>query len=172
MRIQQAGKNASGQTHYLSLSGFEIYGQVTSVCEDLGKAAREAEAHLRKQRRLLKAQMLKYITVGARVVRGIDWKWRDQDGNPPGEGTVTGELHSGWIDVTWDHGGSNSYRMGAEGKYDLKLSSNYDVVEGNAAKSATTNAGKEILSFCFYFLETKGTLYLFFFKMTDVTSFG
>lgn len=38
-----------------------------------------------------------------------------------GEGTVTGELHNGWIDVTWDHGGSNSYRMGAEGKYDLKL---------------------------------------------------
>jgi len=38
-----------------------------------------------------------------------------------GEGTVTGELHNGWIDVTWDHGGSNSYRMGAEGKYDLRL---------------------------------------------------
>lgn len=32
---------------------------------------------------------------GARVVRGIDWKWRDQDGNPPGEGTITGELHNG-----------------------------------------------------------------------------
>lgn len=30
-------------------------------------------------------------------------------------------LFSGWIDVTWDHGGSNSYRMGAEGKFDLKL---------------------------------------------------
>lgn len=28
VRIQQNGKNASGQTHYLSLSGFEIYGQV------------------------------------------------------------------------------------------------------------------------------------------------
>lgn len=38
-----------------------------------------------------------------------------------GEGTVTGELHNGWIDVTWDHGASNSYRMGAEGKYDLRL---------------------------------------------------
>lgn len=38
-------------------------------------------------------------------------------------GTVTGELHNGWIDVTWDHGGSNSYRMGAEGKFDLKLAS-------------------------------------------------
>lgn len=37
IRIQQTGKNASGQTHYLSLSGFEIYGSVTGVCEDLGK---------------------------------------------------------------------------------------------------------------------------------------
>lgn len=151
VRIQQAGKNASGQTHYLSLSGFEIYGQVVSVCEDLGKAAREAEAHLRKQRRLLKAQMLKHVTVGARVVRGIDWKWRDQDGNPAGEGTVTGELHSGWIDVTWDHGGSNSYRMGAEGKYDLKLSPNFDV-EGNAAKLATASAGKEFSQKHVFFL--------------------
>ena len=36
IRIQQTGKNASGQTHYLSLSGFEIYGAVTGVCDDLG----------------------------------------------------------------------------------------------------------------------------------------
>jgi hypothetical protein len=38
IRLQQTGKNASGQTHYLSLSGFEIYGTVTGVCEDLGNA--------------------------------------------------------------------------------------------------------------------------------------
>lgn len=139
IRIQQCGKNASGQTHYLSLSGLEIYGQITSVCDDLGKAAKEADAHLKKQRKLLKAQMLKHITVGARVVRGMDWKWRDQDGNPPGEGTVTGELHSGWIDVTWDHGGSNSYRMGAEGKYDLKLAPGYDVEGASANKPNPIN---------------------------------
>lgn len=36
IRLQQNGKNASGQTHYLSLSGFEIYGAVTGVCDDLG----------------------------------------------------------------------------------------------------------------------------------------
>lgn len=36
IRIQQSGKNASGQTHYLSLSGFEVYGTVTGICEDLG----------------------------------------------------------------------------------------------------------------------------------------
>lgn len=34
------GKNASGQTHYLSLSGLELYGTVTAVCEDqLGEGA-------------------------------------------------------------------------------------------------------------------------------------
>jgi hypothetical protein len=64
-----------------------------------GKAAKEAEANLRRQRRLLRTQVLKHLLVGARVVRGLDWKWRDQDGNPPGEGTVTGELHNGMCDV-------------------------------------------------------------------------
>nr|CAD7405775.1 unnamed protein product [Timema poppensis] len=145
IRLQQTGKNASGQTHYLSLSGFEIYGTVTGVCEDLGKAAKEAEANIRRQRRMLRTQVLKHLLVGARVVRGLDWKWRDQDGNPPGEGTVTGELHNGWIDVTWDHGGSNSYRMGAEGKYDLRLAPvlETDMLTGAAViASATSNAAK------------------------------
>ncbi|XP_072283710.1 E3 ubiquitin-protein ligase HECTD1 isoform X3 [Pyxicephalus adspersus] len=96
IRIKQTGKNASGQTHYLSLSGFELYGSVTGVCEDqLGKAAKEAEANLRRQRRLVRSQVLKYMVPGARVIRGIDWKWRDQDGSAQGEGTVTGELHNG-----------------------------------------------------------------------------
>nr|CAD7398862.1 unnamed protein product [Timema cristinae] len=145
IRLQQTGKNASGQTHYLSLSGFEIYGTVTGVCEDLGKAAKEAEANIRRQRRMLRTQVLKHLLVGARVVRGLDWKWRDQDGNPPGEGTVTGELHNGWIDVTWDHGGSNSYRMGAEGKYDLRLAPvlETDMLTGaSVIASATANAAK------------------------------
>ncbi|XP_036397800.1 E3 ubiquitin-protein ligase HECTD1 isoform X6 [Megalops cyprinoides] len=127
VRIRQMGKNASGQTHYLSLSGLELYGTVSGVCEDqLGKAVKEAEANLRRQRRIFRSQVMKYIVPGARVVRGIDWKWRDQDGTPAGEGTVTGEAHNGWIDVTWDAGGSNSYRMGAEGKFDLKLAPGYD----------------------------------------------
>lgn len=38
VRLQQAGKNASGQTHYLSLSGLELYGTVIrGVEEPLGK---------------------------------------------------------------------------------------------------------------------------------------
>ena len=30
-------------------------------------------------------------------------------------------LCTGWVEVQWDHGSANSYRMGAEGKYDLEL---------------------------------------------------
>lgn len=50
---------------------------------------------MRRQRRVLRTHVLKQMMPGARVVRGMDWKWRDQDGNPPGEGTVTGDLHNG-----------------------------------------------------------------------------
>ncbi|RLU17868.1 hypothetical protein DMN91_010107 [Ooceraea biroi] len=62
------------------------------------------------------------MKIGTRVVRGADWKWGDQDGPPPGVGRVIGELgEDGWIRVQWDNGATNSYRMGKEGKYDLKL---------------------------------------------------
>ncbi|EDW86666.2 uncharacterized protein Dwil_GK23521 [Drosophila willistoni] len=129
IRIQQNGRNASGQTHYLSLSGFEIYGKVVGVCEDIGRSVKEAEAKIRRERRQIRAQ-LKHLTAGARVVRGVDWRWEDQDGFS--EGTITGEIHNGWIDVKWDHGVRNSYRMGAEGKYDLKLANceNLSIFEG------------------------------------------
>ncbi|XP_059157195.1 E3 ubiquitin-protein ligase HERC2-like isoform X2 [Physella acuta] len=62
------------------------------------------------------------MKVGTRVMRGVDWKWGDQDGPPPSLGHVIGELgEDGWIRVQWDTGSTNSYRMGKEGKYDLKL---------------------------------------------------
>uniref|UniRef100_A0A3B3D0M2 E3 ubiquitin-protein ligase HERC2 n=1 Tax=Oryzias melastigma TaxID=30732 RepID=A0A3B3D0M2_ORYME len=62
------------------------------------------------------------MKIGTRVMRGVDWKWGDQDGPPPGLGRVIGELgEDGWIRVQWDTSSTNSYRMGKEGKYDLKL---------------------------------------------------
>ncbi|KAK3907967.1 E3 ubiquitin-protein ligase HERC2 [Frankliniella fusca] len=67
-------------------------------------------------------EMAARIKVGSRVVRGADWKWSDQDGNPPGEGRVVAALgDDGWVRVQWDSGSTNSYRMGKEGKYDLRL---------------------------------------------------
>jgi hypothetical protein len=59
--------------------------------------------------------------VGARVIRGHDWKWENQDGGLSGVGSVQGEISEGWVDVRWDHGESNRYRMGAQNCYDLKL---------------------------------------------------
>ncbi|XP_052077229.1 E3 ubiquitin-protein ligase HERC2-like isoform X2 [Mytilus californianus] len=62
------------------------------------------------------------MKIGTRVVRGVDWKWGDQDGPAPSMGRVIGELgEDGWIRIQWDTGSTNSYRMGKEGKYDLKL---------------------------------------------------
>ena len=86
-----------------------------------GKAAREVEAAVKSQRRHIKQNVMKKLAIGVRVTRGVDWKWRDQDGTPYACGTITGKLRNGWIEVQWDHGGANSYRMGDEGKYDLQL---------------------------------------------------
>ncbi|GMR47420.1 hypothetical protein PMAYCL1PPCAC_17615 [Pristionchus mayeri] len=55
-----------------------------------------------------------------RVTRGPDWAWAEQDGGEGAEGTVMGPPEAGWIDIHWmGNGYSNSYRWGADGKYDL-----------------------------------------------------
>ena len=126
MRIMQGGKNSSNQTCYISISGLELYGTVLRGCEDeVGRAAREVEAINKRQRRKVKSQV-RNLVKGARVVRGPDWKWRDQDGGVGSVGTITGNLHDGWVDVCWDNEQTNSYRMGAEAKYDLQLSPDYE----------------------------------------------
>lgn len=49
-----------------------------------------------RHRKVVRQHMnIRALPVGTRVVRGPDWKWRDQDGNPPCEGTVTGDIHNG-----------------------------------------------------------------------------
>ena len=63
-----------------------------SLCP--GKAAREVEAALRRQRRLIRTQMLKHLTVGSKMVRGMDWKWKDQEGLG-GEVLVAGDVQNG-----------------------------------------------------------------------------
>ncbi|PIK54292.1 putative E3 ubiquitin-protein ligase HERC2 [Apostichopus japonicus] len=86
------------------------------------------------------------MKVGTRVVRGQDWKWGDQDGPPPSEGRVIGELgEDGWIRVQWDTGSTNSYRMGKEGKYDLKLAGPPPVMEQiDDEKDCVINPGEKV----------------------------
>lgn len=60
--------------------------------------------------------------VGMRVVRGPGWEWENQDGGKGSAGTIIDEPSGeGWVSVTWDKGGTYSYRVGAEGKYDLAM---------------------------------------------------
>ena len=55
-----------------------------------------------------------------------------KDGPPPSEGRVIGELgEDGWIRVQWDNGSTNSYRMGKEGKYDLRLADPPQITESD-----------------------------------------
>jgi len=61
-----------------------------------------------------------YMVVGARVIRGVDWKWGNQDGGIGGIGTITVDINSsGWLQVKWDNDHHNSYRIGNSRKYDL-----------------------------------------------------
>lgn len=69
--------------------------------------------------------MVKTADVGARVSRGPDWKWGDQDGGPGKKGTVLALAEAGWgkimhgnsfheacfaVSVQWENGNKNSYR--------------------------------------------------------------
>ncbi|XP_055600343.1 probable E3 ubiquitin-protein ligase HERC2 isoform X2 [Uranotaenia lowii] len=66
-------------------------------------------------------ELAKLMKIGTRVTRGADWKWGEQDG-PGGEGRIISEIgEDGWVRVEWDNGSTNSYRMGKEGQYDLRL---------------------------------------------------
>ncbi|XP_006811375.1 uncharacterized protein LOC102801576 [Saccoglossus kowalevskii] len=58
-------------------------------------------------------------TLGSRVRRGKDWKWKDQDKH--GVGTVVEHISPGVLRVQWDHGDGNQYRYGAEGSRDVKV---------------------------------------------------
>lgn len=71
---------------------------------------------------------------GLRVVRGPDWKWSNQDDGEGHVGTVVRIGHSigflgllsadNVVDVLWDSGSRNTYRVGAEGGFDLRVLDN------------------------------------------------
>ncbi|KAK3857055.1 hypothetical protein Pcinc_025124 [Petrolisthes cinctipes] len=79
------------------------------------------------QRKTAEKLPLQGIFVGAKVIRGPDWDWGNQDGGEGKCGRVT-EIR-GWdnesgrsvANVTWLCGSTNVYRVGHKGKVDLKV---------------------------------------------------
>lgn len=78
-------------------------------------------------RRKSKKIAVRGIFPGARVVRGVDWQWEDQDGGNGRRGKVN-EVQD-WSAasprsaayIVWDNGAKNLYRVGFEGMADLKV---------------------------------------------------
>lgn len=78
-------------------------------------------------RRKSKKIAIRGIFPGARVVRGVDWQWEDQDGGNMRRGKVY-EIQD-WSAasprsaayVVWDNASKNLYRVGFEGMADLKV---------------------------------------------------
>lgn len=56
IKIQQVGPNSNGNSHRLSLSGFEIYGTVTGVFDDISKSAKDFDQS-KKQKRLARTNV-------------------------------------------------------------------------------------------------------------------
>lgn len=82
---------------------------------------------LLEPRRKSKKIPIRGIFPGARVIRGVDWQWEDQDGGNGRRGKVT-EIQD-WSAasprsaayIIWDTGAKNLYRVGFEGQADLKV---------------------------------------------------
>lgn len=63
-----------------------------------------------------------------------------QDGPAPSEGTVVDEIGpDGWVRIQWDTGSTNSYRMGKEGKYDLKLANRVSTSTSHLSRDRQDN---------------------------------
>ncbi|XP_033321532.1 E3 ubiquitin-protein ligase mind bomb 1 [Megalopta genalis] len=86
-----------------------------------------SERVLLEPRRKSKKIAIRGIFPGARVVRGVDWQWEDQDGGNGRRGKVN-EIQD-WSAasprsaayIIWDNGAKNLYRVGFEGMADLKV---------------------------------------------------
>ncbi|XP_017066913.1 probable E3 ubiquitin-protein ligase HERC2 [Drosophila eugracilis] len=104
------------QTGGEGATGGQVHGELSILYEDSVLKQKSSKAQLSGP------DLAKLMKIGTRIVRGADWKWGDQDGNPPGEGRIISEVgEDGWVRVEWYTGATNSYRMGKEGQYDLQL---------------------------------------------------
>lgn len=80
-------------------------------------------------RRKSKKIMSRGIFPGARIVRGVDWEWEDQDGGNGRRGRVADVQDWSALSprsaayIIWDNGSKNLYRLGYEGMVKQKFRS-------------------------------------------------
>ncbi|XP_030842660.1 E3 ubiquitin-protein ligase MIB2 isoform X3 [Strongylocentrotus purpuratus] len=104
-----------------------------------------AGARVSKRQNCAKTQV-RGLLPGARVVRGADWDWGDQDGGDGKAGNIINirgwEQESGRsvANVTWGTSLTNVYRIGHKGKVDLKYTK--DAVGGYYYKDHLPKLGE------------------------------
>uniref|UniRef100_A0A672R8I2 E3 ubiquitin-protein ligase MIB2 n=1 Tax=Sinocyclocheilus grahami TaxID=75366 RepID=A0A672R8I2_SINGR len=83
------------------------------------------------------------MEVGMRVVRGLDWKWGNQDEGEGHMGTVVEIGRQGstttpdkTVVVQWDSGTRTNYRTGYQSAYDLLLYDNAQIGETSSSSAA------------------------------------
>uniref|UniRef100_A0A1I7WSM5 E3 ubiquitin-protein ligase n=1 Tax=Heterorhabditis bacteriophora TaxID=37862 RepID=A0A1I7WSM5_HETBA len=153
LRIAQNGKNSSGQTYYLSLSGFEVYGEVVDVIVDGFLSVKDEQDKVRNL--ILKKLTISYIDLyNIYKVFFKNYEWSVTVIPllvlilvvcalcvvPTGHGMIKIVVararlwdalkmiltkfkftkYLGWVDVLWDNGQTNSYRFGADGRFDIQ----------------------------------------------------
>lgn len=74
------------QTGGEGATGGQVHGELSILYEDSVLKQKSSKAQLSGP------DLAKLMKIGTRIVRGADWKWGDQDGNPPGEGRIISEV--------------------------------------------------------------------------------
>lgn len=94
--------------------GNEILGQCNAICCYIQYGL--LDVHLRTFQIAMRG-----LFPGARVVRGVDWQWEDQDGGTGRRGKITDIQDWSAANprsaayVVWDNAAKNLYRVGFEG---------------------------------------------------------
>lgn len=100
------------------------YGHEPGVLADTNSQMWSGRLNQFKLREENDDEQLPQLHVGCKVIRGPNWKWRDQDGGEGSIGTVEGISPWSGVDgegmsVRWPNDSLYTYRWGADGNFDL-----------------------------------------------------
>jgi E3 ubiquitin-protein ligase mind-bomb len=117
LNTQSNLSSASATNPILTLNTDNVAGSSdpsTTVASAVSVAAAAAAVSLRSS-----SSRLTLEGVGARVIRGVDWKWGKQDGGDGHVGIVRNFESPEEVVVVWDNGTAANYRC--SGAYDLRI---------------------------------------------------
>jgi hypothetical protein len=71
---------------------------------------------------------VKYPIIWAKVVRGKDWDYGNEDVGEGKTGVIIDKSENGWVKVLWENGYKDGYRIGDDENYDLYFATEKDAL--------------------------------------------